>query len=269
MFEAEAVGLLLAAQLLTQRREASFPATIFADNQAVIRSSTHPTAKPGHYLLTHFRKLMKRLQNKKKVNSEALSLNWIAGHADILGNELADREARLAAISQTSATPRHLLPKILCKPLPLSISAAKQDHNARIQNEWQRLWKRSLRYDHMATIDSSLPSRAFTKLMKHLGKKQSSLYVQLRTGHTPLNKHLYRFKCSDTPLCLQCNDEHPESVHHFLFECQRYDRERHILCTRLGQKALSTRCLLLRGNVHNMENMDTVQRALTQMIMKS
>ena len=172
VFKAEAVGLL-AAQLLTQRREASFPATIFADNQAVIRSSTHPMAKPGHYLLTHFRKLMKCLQNKKKVNSEALSLNWIAGHADILGNELADWEARLAAISQTNATPQCLLPKILCKPLLLSISAAKQDHNARIQNEWQRLWKWSPHYDHMATIDPSLPSRAFTKLMKHLGKKHT------------------------------------------------------------------------------------------------
>jgi len=38
VFEAKAVGLILAVQLLLTRSEASFPATIFIDNQAVIRS---------------------------------------------------------------------------------------------------------------------------------------------------------------------------------------------------------------------------------------
>ena len=36
VFKAEAVGLILAAQLLLTRNKASFPVTIFADNQAVI-----------------------------------------------------------------------------------------------------------------------------------------------------------------------------------------------------------------------------------------
>lgn len=36
VFEVEAVGLILAAQLLLTRNEASFSAVIFADNQAVI-----------------------------------------------------------------------------------------------------------------------------------------------------------------------------------------------------------------------------------------
>jgi len=51
VFEAEAVGLVLAAHLLTQRREVTFPAMIFTDNQAAICSSSHPMAKPGHYSL--------------------------------------------------------------------------------------------------------------------------------------------------------------------------------------------------------------------------
>ena len=49
VFEAEAVGLILAAHLLRKNEDISFPATIFADNQAVIRSSVKPSAKPGHY----------------------------------------------------------------------------------------------------------------------------------------------------------------------------------------------------------------------------
>jgi len=47
---------------------------------------------------------MKHLQNKKNIDCEALSLNWIAGHMDILGNKLADREAKLAATSLTNVT---------------------------------------------------------------------------------------------------------------------------------------------------------------------
>jgi len=40
----------------------------------------------------------------------------------------------------------------------------------------------------MATIDPSSPSKAFMKLMKYLGRKQPSIYIQLRMGHIPLNK---------------------------------------------------------------------------------
>ena len=59
VFEAEAVGLLLAAQLLLTRNEASFPTSVLADNQAVIRSGENLSAKPGHYLLLHFRNLVR------------------------------------------------------------------------------------------------------------------------------------------------------------------------------------------------------------------
>ena len=94
VFEAEAVGLILAAQLLNRFREAKYPASIYTDNQAVIHSCTHPSAKPGHYLLTHFRKLMKHLLRKKCIKSDMVTIKWIAGHTGNWGNELADREAK-------------------------------------------------------------------------------------------------------------------------------------------------------------------------------
>ena len=124
VFEAEAVGLILAAQLLSTRNEATFPATIFADNQALIKSGARPTAKSGHYLLFRFRKLVQHLQEKKDLDDKAINLNWIAGHADIEGNELADREAKLAALRKETASPRRELPKTLWKKLPMSTSAA-------------------------------------------------------------------------------------------------------------------------------------------------
>ena len=199
VFEAEAVGLILAAQLLLSNEEVSLPATIFADNQVVIRSSTKPSAKPGHYLLIRFRKLIRHVLDQNNATKTQVSLNWIACHADILGNELADREANIAASNADNTSPEDTLPPSLRKKLPSSISATKQHHEASLQSLWRVAWCKSTHYDHINSIDTTTPSRTFMKLNKNLGKKHTAMYTQLRTGHISLNKHLHRFKRSDTP----------------------------------------------------------------------
>lgn len=244
VFEAEAVGLILAAQLLLTRNEATFPVTIFADNQAVIRSGARPTAKPGHYLLFRFRNLVRHLQERKDLDDTSISLNWIAGHADIEGNELADREVKLAATRRDMASPCRDLPKTLWKRLPRSTSAVKQAHEAHLQAKWSDEWKTSTRYAHIKALDPSHTSKSFLRLTSCLRKTNTAVYIQLRTGHAPLNKHLHRIKKSATPHCLQCEDNQIETVHHYLFDCTRYDRERHILGQKLGHNALSTYHLL-------------------------
>jgi len=246
VFEAEAVGLILAARLLAIRNEATFPASIFTDNQAVIRSGVCPSAKPGHYLLLRFRKLVRYLQEKKDLNNKAISLNWIAGHADIEGNELADREAKLAALKKEKASPRRELPKTLWKSLPLSTSAVKQSHNNQLQKKWHETWENSPCHPHIKAIDPSNTPKSFLRLAGHLKKKHTAIYTQLCTSHILLNKHLYRIKKSASPKCLQCGDDQIESVHHFLFDCSRYNREWHILQQKLGREASSIPHLLSR-----------------------
>ena len=51
----------------------------------------------------------------------------------------------------------------------------------------------------------------------------------LRTGHSPLNKHLHRTGQRDSPNCSHCHTT-PEGRRHFLLECPQYQaaRERHI-----------------------------------------
>jgi len=229
VFKAEAVGLILAMQLLLSRNEVTFPATIFADNQAVIRSGAHPTAKPGHYLLFRFRNLVRHLHERKDLDHTSINLNWIAGHADIKGNELADREAKLAALRSDMASPRRELPKSLRKCLPLSISAMKQANEDCLHKKWQEEWMASPRHPHINALDPTQTTRSFMKLVGHLKKKHTAIYVQLRTGHIPLNKHLHRIKKSASQSCLQCEGDHIETIHHLLFDCPRYARERHIL----------------------------------------
>ena len=248
VFKAEAVGLILAAHLLSMKNEATFPASILADNQAIIRSSENPTAKPGHYLLLRFRNTIRWLQNKKDIGKEEVMVRWIAGHEDVEGNEVADREAKLVAKGEAESSPRNNLPASLRNPLPHSISALKQAHNERLKKLWRKEWTSSPHFHHMSSIDPSLPSKSFMKLIGGLQKRQAGLYTQLRTGHAPLNKHLHRFKRSDTPNCLQCGDTTPETVHHFLFTCPRYDREKFIMERDVGRKVYHTAYLLSNAN---------------------
>ena len=66
VFEAEMVGLILAAHLLATSHESTLPATILVDNQAAIQASEHPTAKSGHYLCLHFRNIMCKVLTENK-----------------------------------------------------------------------------------------------------------------------------------------------------------------------------------------------------------
>jgi len=93
-------------------------------------------------------------------------------------------------------------------------------------------------------IDPSAPSKKFMKAIGYLSKSKAGAMYQMRSGHIALNKHLHRIGRSDTPSCLQCNSGAQETVHHMLYECTRYNRERHVLRNKLGRDALSTPYLL-------------------------
>jgi len=173
-----------------------------------------------------------------------VTVRWIAGHKEVEGNKVADREAKLAAKGEAKSSPKHKLPSALWKHLPRSIPTLKQSHNAKLKKIWNDEWSKSPCFPHLSTINPTLPSKAFMKLTGSLCKRQAGLYMQLRTGHTPLNKHLFCFKCSDTPNCLQCGNSTPETVHHFLFICPRYNRERFILERAISQKVYHAAYLL-------------------------
>jgi hypothetical protein len=110
---------------------------------------------------------------------------------------------------------------------------------------WRNRWILSPRYTRMAQIDDKLPSGKFHKTTAGLTRAQTSLLVQLRTGHIPLNKHLHRIKRSPTPLCPACKRA-DETVHHFLFDCRAHEHARSRLRHSLGRKSKSLSDLLGR-----------------------
>lgn len=236
VYEAEAVGLTLAASLLATEPDPTFPVTIFVDNQAVIQSGEHPSTKPGHHIIRKFHSSLSRLRNTTPIDKWQVTLQWLPGHANIPGNELADQEAKKAAEGpQSNSRPNRLPPYLRKNGLPGSISAAIRTQQDLSKKRWYETWIRSPRYKLASKFDAGLLSHTNANLLLTLPKSQTTLYIRLHTGHIGLNKHLFRIKKIDSPAC-RCG--HPqESVLHYLTVCPIYNRARHNLHINLGRKA--------------------------------
>jgi ribonuclease HI len=246
VYEAEVVGLTLAVKLLATESNVTYPASIFVDNQAAIQSGESHNTKPGGYLVEHFRRSTRALAKRRREQEHNfdLTVRWIPGHKGVKGNELADEAAKEAATGENETSTKKRLPQYLQdEPLPNSVSALRQWHQAALSTRWSDEWKLSPRYARAKVIDHTMPSNKFLKLISPLPKCQTSIYTQLRTRHIPLNHHLHRIGRRDSPHCPICPGI-DETIHHYLFDCPQYAREQHILSNALRCNASSISYLL-------------------------
>ena len=115
------------------------------------------------------------------------------------------------------------------------------------------------RHTRMVRIDKSFPFTKFRMILHGLSRAQSSLLIQIRSGHIPLNAHLYRLNCIDTDKCQACATRQgiaptKEAVIRFLFDCLAYQNERHYLDAALGR--------LSRNLEHIMSGQESIRELL-------
>lgn len=176
---------------------------------------------PSHHIWDTFHRDLSRLK-KVHQGGMGLTIRWTPGHVGIQGNE-ADAEAKRAA--QEGSSKRRELPRYLHKALPHSKSAMKTCHHRKLAERAATMWKKSPQCKRLKDMGPSLPSRKYLELIETLPRKHAAILIQLRSGHAPLKKHLYRIGRSESPLCPACR-QHPETVHHFLHMCTTYAGER-------------------------------------------
>jgi ribonuclease HI len=238
VFEAELLGAAMGAQML--RWEQHGHHVIAMDNQAAIQTTREEHAVSGQYLINALHEQMDAIGAGSRGRSKA-TIRWVPGHKGIGGNERADEEAKKAARGESTSdsdTP------ISCRgELPTSRTAELQRHHKALKAQAKEMFQRSPRARFAHEIDPTMPSTAFTKLCRGLSRRHSSILIQLRTGHAPLNKYLHKIGKADSPICPACHNTE-ETVHHFLIQCPEYKTQRQQLEKKLKRGAKSMRTLL-------------------------
>jgi len=138
---------------------------------------------------------------------------------------------------------------MLCRgELPTSQSATRQIHMKKVNIKSRICFESSPRCQCLHYIDPSMPSSKFRLDMMDVEHWHTSMLVQLRTGHIPLQKHLYRIECVDSLTCPAFQSAE-ETVHHYLMTCPAYNGHRIWLESWLGRVAKSIRVLLANPKV--------------------
>ena len=245
VFEAEVVGLTLAAELICAEWNIE-SVMLGADSQAEIRAMRGAMGASGRHLLDRFHEQVEvaKLQH----TGMEVMLRWTPGHVGIVENERVDEEAKRATRGDSS--PKNQLPKACRGQIPKSKSVE-------IKRHWEAARKKSAthlarlpRYQRLHEINRSMLSSKFFRDTACLSRGRVSELVQLRTGHIPLQKHLHRIGKADSPMCPACHSR-KETVHHFLLACPAHAQQRRWVKDKLRWTARSVRTLLSSPKAFN------------------
>jgi hypothetical protein len=223
--EAELIGILLAQYLIKTERRKNKSFAIGTDSQAALEVFHSSMRKPAHNAAREVLCQGTMIQKHTRGKNYSLTLRWTAGHVGILGNEIADREAKKAAEGHSSD--KKSLPRYLKRALAINPSAVRKSADKAIKQRWTNGWRKSKRGQSVTKTDKNSPSAHFIRSISNasISRKSASLVTQLLTEHIPLNKYLKRINKVEKASCPACGAEH-ETVKHFLLVCPGYAHER-------------------------------------------
>jgi ribonuclease HI len=221
VFEGEGIGANLGMGLLWAEPDIDGDATIAIDSTAEIRATQGIKSQPSSYIWDKWHRHARVLQRKHP--GIRLTFRWCPGHLNVAGNDRADEEANRAA-QDGSSTSTSISPAFR-GTLPWSRSAAKQAFNAALKLKVAEGWRKSARHHRVKRYDPSFPSAKFMKLTNSLPRKHAAILLQLRLGHTILNRHLHRINRVDSPLCPCCH-QCDKTFIHYLLHCPAHANAR-------------------------------------------
>lgn len=233
VFAAELAAMCLSAATIQESNEHITSWNIYTDSQAAIQAVERPHRQSGQSIIKEFLDTIDEAVGK---NPELnIALTWVPGHSGIEGNEIADAEAKKAAVDPTTTTPFYH------RPLR---SSRVQSIKAAAKAQWSKEWRNGTRTSHALRRITQRPGvKSGAKLYSRIPNRQASAALtRLRTGHCSLRHYLHRFKLAESPYC-DCGYG-KETVEHYLLECKLYVEQRKELRTKAGAGRMKVEKLL-------------------------
>jgi hypothetical protein len=222
--EAELIGLLLGLHLIKTEKRVCTTCVISINNQVAIGTLHSDLRKPGQHITREIIKLSEQIQKEWKRSKYKITIQWVARHKGIEGNELADHKAKAAA--RGTHADKKLLPTYLRCTLLTNPNTMKQSKTVKLNAKCKDIWRSSIRGKNMLKIDSSTPSNKFIGTISHtnISRHSASLIAQMRITHILVNSYLFCFKKVENASCPACG-RITEDVPHYLLECPGYAHE--------------------------------------------
>ena len=132
-----------------------------------------------------------------------ITIQWVPGHCEIVGNEWADETAKKASLSKGESQPVSF--SSACAHIRQVTKDPPPEH-ARIRAVYEQL------------------SRPRENLIGN--RQDQTLLAQLRSGHSiALQAHRHRIGLADSPICPLCNEE-PQDLEHWVSRCPATEARR-------------------------------------------
>ncbi len=160
----------------------------------------------------------------------SIELAWVAGHAGLRPNELADAAAKEAAKEASNWHPDQ-------DNALKSFSEIKKQIRTNCIHVWQRRWERQEDGRHTYNI---LPTVSTSRKGPKLDRQSEIKLNRLTSGHTLLADHACKMKLPNhpTPMC-SCGKE-AETIQHFLLHCSNHSAYRDNLLANIERKYQSS-----------------------------
>ena len=184
------------------------------DNQAAIRRCTKPHPSPGQHLS---QQIIENLQTILAMRpNTSINIQLVPGHAEVLGNEIADRCAKQAAE----------LPQQSWQSFTSVAYIKRQIQHAGLK-EWQSCWQANTNGSFYCNITKGLPQWGPTwkpTKLPNTDQTTASTIHQLHLEHGYFKSYLIRLPTYDSTRC-HCS-EPQQTAKHLLLGCSLYKKER-------------------------------------------
>ena len=201
VFQSETLAISKCCCILMERQVKEKKIVIYSDSESTIKALS--SCKLSAKTVLEGRENLETLSE-----SNTVSLVWVPGHSNILGNEKADELAR------KGSTTDFIGPE---PALGVHSGAMVRLLKREAEEEHQRTWN-GLKNCRQAKEFLAGCSLQTTKYLLSLNRKCLRMMIGVLTGHNGLRYHLNKMGLIDDPNCRRCGDV-PETAKHFLCHC--------------------------------------------------